>query len=145
MMLIDYCKAENKYGFAYEMITLPEIENVCKTNPYLSAEKDYIVGIISEKTKDLQMSSPLDYYLSAYEKIKDLNIVEVTWKILFALSEQYFNRGMMSKTAEFVSYTKSLIYHTGEDLKDSQLKNSYFRKTECCLAFEKLDYLEKHL
>jgi hypothetical protein len=145
MMLIDFCKAENKYGFAYEMITLPEIENICKTNPYLSAEKDYILGIISEKTKEFQMSSPLDYYLSAYEKIKDLNIVQVTWKILFALSEQYFNRGMMSKTAEFVSYTKSLIYHTGEDLQDSQLKNSYFRKADCCLAFEKLDYLEKHL
>ncbi len=143
--LADYYVSQNNIKQAFEILNEPDVTEICKNNPYLSAEKDFALGMVCQKIADLKHGTPIDYYLSAFNTIKDLNITETTWKILFALCEQYFNRGRIREASDFINYTRTLILQTGETLKDSQLKNSYFRNVNRRLALEKLDYFERHL
>ncbi|MBZ0200672.1 MAG: protein kinase [Ignavibacteriaceae bacterium] len=143
--LANFYISQNNQQQAFNILNEPEVNEICKQNPYLSAERDYALGVVCKNSEDLRFGSAIDYCLSAYNTIKDLNITELTWHILFELCQHYFNRGMIRDAAEFINYTRTLILQTGDNLKDSQLKNSYLQDVNRRLTLEKLDYLERHL
>jgi hypothetical protein len=105
----------------------------------LEAQREYFLGIISKNMKSDKLLPPLVYFEKAYDLIKDECITELTWKVLFEISELYIERGNLTKAKFFVTYTRELIYFIGEKIKSPHLRAAYLRNPERMLTLKKLE------
>ncbi len=97
----------------------------CKENNYFEAERLYLLGYLSAASDNRELKPAVDYYLSAYEIIKDLNITELTWKILFVLTVVYAERGNYARAGEFLNYAESVLGFIADKFTDPRLKMVY--------------------
>ncbi len=142
MMIINIMIKLNKPNEAYKELSSEFITNICADNKLLDAERNYILGKLSQADPSLGLKSQIDYYQSAYELIQDLHISELTWKILFALSDSYNHRGNLIKAKDYVKYSKELLNFIAGNIKDSRLRQLYLNEPERKQAIEQLEYFE---
>ncbi|MCL5031436.1 MAG: protein kinase [Bacteroidetes bacterium] len=142
MMIINVMIRLSKPKEAYKELLSEFIIKICQENNLLDAERNYVLGKLSESEPSLGLKSQIDYYQSAYELIQNLHITELTWKILFALSDSYNKRGNLNKAKDFVKYSKELINFIAGNIKDSRLKNIYLQEPERKQTIERLEYFE---
>jgi len=105
----------------------------------LEAEREYFLGIISKNFESDHLLSPLIYFEKAYDLIKDDNITELTWKVMYEISEQYIERGNYNKAKRYVVYAKELIYFIAEKLETPQLRAAYLKNAERLETLKKLE------
>ena len=130
-----------KYKEVMDELNSEELKNLCEGNPYFKAERLYYMGIISSESKELELSPSIEYYLNAYDLIKDLNITELTWKVLLILTINYAERGNYKKAQSFLVYTKSVLDYLLKNLTDPRLKMVYFYESERQIAIEIINRL----
>lgn len=97
-------------------------------NIYFKAYRNYLLGKISENLTNRDLEPAINYYLNAYESIKDISITELTIQIINSLYDLYFARGNVSKVNEYAKYLDHLISYISGQLIDEELRESYLGK-----------------
>jgi tetratricopeptide (TPR) repeat protein len=116
-----------------------ELIELCSQNSILEAQREYFLGIISKNIKSDKLLPPLVYFEKAYDLIRDEYINELTWKVLFEISELYIERGNLTKAKYFVTYTRELIYFIAEKIESPHLRAAYLRNRERMNTLKKLE------
>ena len=139
--LVKYLLAQNKFSDALAELSTKQVNEFCTENLLFSVEREYMLGKISEKDQPLQLKTSIEYYTSAFETIKEFNVTELTWKIMFELGNSFFQRGNFSKAKEHMYYAKEIIFYFGNNIKNSRLRDAYFNKPERKEALQKIEKL----
>ena len=138
-LLINLLINQGRYNEAIEEVLKSELMDLCSQNSILEAEREYFLGIISKNFTSNSLLPPLVYFEKAYELIKDQNISELTWKVLYEISELYIERGNLTKAKHFVMYTRELIYLIAERIESPHLRAAYLRQEERLNTLKKLE------
>ncbi len=138
-LLIKLLIQQSRYNEAIEEMNRSKLVELCSQNSILEAEREYFLGIISKNFTSDSLLPPLVYFEKAYELIKDENISELTWKVLFEISELYIERGNLNKAKHFVTYTRELIYLIAERIESPRLRAAYLRQDERLNTLKKLE------
>ena len=136
---IKYFLHLNKYSDAFNQINKPELVDLCSQNSILEAEREYFLGIISKNYESDKLLSPLVYFEKSYDLIKDESVTELTWKVMFEISQLYVERGNYTKAKRFVVYARELIYFIAEKLESPQLRAAYLKNSERLETLKKLE------
>jgi hypothetical protein len=105
----------------------------------MEAEREYFLGIVSKNFKSDKLLSPLVHFEKAFDLIKDKSITELTWKVVFEISELYIERGNYTEAKRYVIYARELIYFIAEKLESPQLRAAYLKNTERLETLKKLE------
>ncbi len=130
---------EAKYTIALEEINQPYLIDFCSQNSILEAQREYFLGIISKNYESEKLLSPLVHFEKAYDLIKDESVTELTWKVMYEISQLYIERGNYTKAKRFVVYSRELIYFIAEKLESPQLRAAYLKNTERLETLKKLE------
>ena len=130
---------EKRFSDAYLHLMEDELIDFCSQNSILEAEREYFLGIVSKHFESNKMLSPLDYFEKAYELIKDENITDLTWKVIYEISDLYIERGNYAKAKRYVIYTRELIYFISDKLESPQLRAAYLKNSERLETLKKLE------
>ncbi len=136
-LIINYLLSKDEFEKVYEILDDKNFIDVCDSNVYLKAERYFLIGKTASKNSELTPESPLHYLQKALNLVSELNVTELTWKILFEISTHYFNRGNKIKAKEFASYGQSLIKYLAECFKDEVVMDLYLNSAERKNAQEK--------
>jgi len=138
-LMIHCLLHERRYNDAYAHLIENDLVELCSQNSILEAEREYFLGIISKNFTSDSLLPSLVYFEKAYELIKDENISELTWKVLYEISELYIERGNLNKAKHFVTYTRELIYLIAERIESPRLRAAYLRQDERLNTLKKLE------
>ena len=140
-LLVKSLLKQSKYREAIKELNVPELMDLSSQNSILEAEREYFLGIISKKFTSDKLLPPMMYFEKAYELIKDDNITELTWKVLYEISELYIDRGNLNKAKYFVTYARELIYYIAERIESPRLRAAYLRQEDRLSTLKKLENL----
>jgi tetratricopeptide (TPR) repeat protein len=93
----------------------------------LLAEIDYTLGLLARVCPPLCEDKPLTCFLRGYEKIRNERIVEVSWKLTFALNEEYARRGKREKAAENRAKTAAILGYFAAKFHSAGLRRMYLQ------------------
>lgn len=139
LLLIQYYLSSNAFSEAIQALNEPEFMELCSQNSILEAEREYFLGIISKNFTSGKLLPPMVYFEKAFELIKDDNITELTWKVLYEISELYVERGNLNKAKHFITYTRELIYFIAERIHSPRLRAAYLRQNDRLSTLQKLE------
>ena len=112
---------------------------IINQNSILESQREYFLAKIASVYESERLSPTIEYLERSYELIKDKSISELTWKVLLALSEIYFERGNFNRAKGFFIYAKELINFIAENIQSPQLRKSYINQKDVKLALEKIE------
>jgi tetratricopeptide (TPR) repeat protein len=138
-LLVKKLVIDKKFKDALLQINQPYLLDLCSQNSILEAQREYFLGIISQKHASDELLPPLDHFEKAYTLVKDENVSEITWKILLAISELYIERGNLSKAKAFTIYGKELVYFISENIQSPRLRAAYLKEQERFKAIQKFE------
>ena len=101
---VKYFLYLNKYSEAFIEINNPELVELCSQNSILEAEREYFLGMISKNHESDKLSSPLMHFEKAYDLIKDENVSELTWKVMYEISQNYMLKGVILQKQNDLSF-----------------------------------------
>jgi serine/threonine protein kinase/tetratricopeptide (TPR) repeat protein len=142
-ILLNYLIKFKLFAKAIEELNNNSFLEVSKQNKIFEANREYLFGIVSSMHVTDDTLSPVEHFEKAYELLSDESIVELTWKVLFALFESYKERGNFNKAKNFIIYARDLIYLIAENIETTHFKTAYLQKEERRTAIEKLEKLQK--
>ena len=145
ILLCEACINNEKYIEAFDIINEKEFLQVCGKNSITRANREFLIGEISTKSEELNISNAINCYTKSYEILKDNYVTELTWKVLLKLGEIYHERGNFSKAEEYIVYAKKLLYFIAGQITETGLKEKYLMNPEREKAIQRLDLLEKEL
>jgi hypothetical protein len=138
--LIISCIKTNHFEKAYQLLFLNDFDELCKNNKLFFAEKNYLLGLLANSNNYLKnLETSIYYFEKASNILEGINVMELTWKVLYEMSKYYFGRGQKSKARNYAADSISLIEYFGQNIKDQSLKDAYFNKPERKNALEKLN------
>jgi len=141
LILLNYLLESKKFSEATEELNDSQFVEVCETNNIYNASREYLLGKVSSINGRNDSSSSIEHYEKAYELLSDASIIELTWKVLFALAESYTKRGNFNKAKNFIIYARDLIYLIAENIETTHFKTAYLQKEERRAAIEILEKL----
>ena len=141
ILLVRSLLEQSKCKEAIKELNLPELMDLSSQNSILEAEREYFLGIVSKKITSDKLLPPMMYFEKAYELIKDENITELTWKVLYEISELYIDRGNLNRAKYFVTYSRELIYFIAERIESPRLRAAYLRQEDRLNTLKKLENL----
>ena len=121
---------DGKYKEAYDEIENENLKDLCSKNKYFEARRQLLLGELAKKESDLKLNSAIEYFENVYQFIEDFTITELTWKVLYKMSDYYFDRGNKLKAKEFAQFTKATIEHIAEKITDSKMLQNYLAETQ---------------
>ncbi len=108
-----------------------------KNNILISAEKDYWLGKINKGNGD--KISCIANFETGFEKLNNIEINELTWKITMELAEIYFERGDINKASEYLEITENILQLISSKFKDFELKNAYIQNKARLETLKKIE------
>lgn len=138
-LLFQFYVHQKLYQEALLELYSPELIDFCSQNSILEAEREYFLGIISKNFKSDKLLSPLVHFEKAFDLIKDKSITELTWKVVFEISELYIGRGNYTEAKRYVIYARELIYFIAEKLESPQLRAAYLKNSDRLETLKKLE------
>ncbi|MCH9028221.1 MAG: protein kinase [Bacteroidetes bacterium] len=142
IILLNYLIQSKKISEATDELNKLRFIEVCEKNNIYNASREYLLGEVSSLNGLNDPSSSIEHYEKAYELLSDESIVELTWKVLFALSAAYTDRGNFDKAKNFIIYTRDLINSIAENIETTQFKTAYLQKEERLKAMQKLEKIQ---
>ncbi|MGA8264244.1 MAG: hypothetical protein WB779_07380, partial [Ignavibacteriaceae bacterium] len=160
----EYLKNEEKYNYfhstsilvkiliqfnelkkALTELSSEEFITVCQGNSYFEGERVYMFGLLSATENNSELKPAIEYYVNAYEIIKDLDITELTWKVLFMLTISFAERGNFTRAKDYLVYVKSVLEYIKNKITDERLKMVYFDQQERRVAIETINKLAEQI
>ncbi len=138
-LIIKFLIQKKEFKEALKELNRSELVELCSQNSILEAEREYFLGVISKNITLEKILPPMVYFEKSYELIKDDSITELTWKVLYEISELYIERGNLNKAKHFVTYTRELIYFIAERIQSPRLRAAYLRQEERLNTLKKLE------
>lgn len=114
------------------------IREISEKFNYFDAYKDYILGKIVSEEKIEGYLSASEYFESAYKKIENDSITELTWKVLVAITELYCERGNYYKAKKPRLYAIELLNMIADSISNTRIRSRYLEKRERKEAIELL-------
>lgn len=134
---------ENKeFPNALEELNNSEFIKICNDNIIFRANREYLLGLVARYFSYDNSSPAIEHFEEAYELLEEEGIVELTWKVLFALAETYSERGNFNKAKNFIVYMRDLINLIAENIETTQFKTAYLQKEERLKAMQKLEKIQ---
>ena len=130
ILIVEYQISLNRIDDALATLTANNINNLIKENVMMFAEQKYMLGIISKIKHFENLLSPIEYFISAFDAIKEFTITELTWKILYQLGCAYYQRGNYGKAKENLHYSKEIIIYFADLIKDKNLRDIYLKRSD---------------
>ena len=140
-ILLNYLIKLELFPKAIEELNNNSFIDVSKQNNIFEANREYLLGVVSSLHETDDTLSPIEYFEKAYGLLAEESIVELTWKVLFALVETYTKRGNIIKAKNFIIYARDLIYLIAENIETTHIKTAYLQKEERRTAIEILEKL----
>ena len=128
-ILVNYYLQHGESTKAFDLLSNKRFIETCGSNIYFEIEKLYLIGKTASENPALYPEGPIFYLNEAYNLMSDLNVNETTCKIIFELSNYYFERGNVLKSKEFASYGRSLINLIADQFKDERFKDIYLNSS----------------
>jgi len=119
-----------KFKDALDELENKDLNELCAKLKYFNARKELLSGILSQMCPDLKMNSAIEFFEKAYQFIENFTITELTWKVLFEISNYYFKRGNKLKAKEYAQYTKATIEHIAEKIIDNKMLQKYLTEKQ---------------
>lgn len=138
-LLVNYYLVQGKSAKAFDLLSDKNFTETCKSNVYLEIEKLYMTGKAASRNSTLYPEDSIFYFNEAYNLVSDLNVNETTCRLIFEISNYYFERGNIIKAKEFASYGRSLINLMSSQFKDERLKDIYLNSSYRKSVLEKFD------
>jgi len=140
-ILLNYLIKLELFAKVIEELNNNSFIEVSKRNNIFEANREYLFGIVSSLHVTDDTLSPIEHFEKAYALLAEESIVELTWKVLFALFEIYNERGNFNKAKNFIIYARDLIYLIAENIETTHFKTAYLQKEERRAAIEILEKL----
>ena len=123
---------------AVELLNSEELEKIIEQNSIFAAYQQYLFGKLAQVDQGLKEKPPLVYFESALDLLEGQSITELTWKVLFEITNTYWERGNFHKAKKTRFYAYELINMIGESITNSKIRTAYFTHPERKRALEKL-------
>ncbi|MEJ2103435.1 MAG: protein kinase [Ignavibacteriaceae bacterium] len=136
-IMIEQLIRDKNFNAANNTLMGKEILDLISQNSILEAEREYFLGIVARNYPT--DNTPLEHFERAYELIKDENVIELTWKVLFAISELYIERGNLNKAKRYIVYAREIIYFLAERIESHRLRAAYLHQKERFSTLRKLE------
>jgi serine/threonine protein kinase len=108
---------------------------------YFNAYRDYLLGKLVNQERIEGYNSSIEYFESAFNQLENESISELTWKVLVAITELYFERGNYHKAKRPRLYAMELINMILESISNPRIRNKFLEKKERKEALELLKQL----
>lgn len=136
-LIANYYLIQGEYSKVFELLSDKNFIDICHSNIYLEIEKLYLIGKTASMNSALYPEGAIFYFNEVYNLLSDLNVNETACKIIFEISNYYFERGNVIKAKEYASYGRSLINLMADQFKDERLKDIYLNSPYRKCAWEK--------
>jgi len=124
---------------ALEELTKEEFVDISKEKYLYNAEREYLMGKLASLDPAPYHQPSIEFFNSAYELIKEEEVIELTWKVLFALGSTFWERGNLGKAKEYIFHSKSLLEFIANNITDQKLKKLYLQTEERKSSLEQLN------
>jgi serine/threonine protein kinase len=108
---------------------------------YFNAYRDYLLGRLVNQERIEGYNSSIEYFESAFNQLENESISELTWKVLVAITELYFERGNYHKAKRPRLYAMELMNMILESISNPRIRNKFLEKKERKEALELLKQL----
>lgn len=139
--LLEKLSKSNRITDTLFLMKHPTIKEIISRNNFLDAYNDYILGLIVRNEKMEELKSPLEYFESAFSKLENESINEITWKVLLAISEIFIERGNYHRAKKPRLYALELINLIADSIANTRIRVKYLEKKERKEALELLKQL----
>ena len=102
-------------------------EHMNELSPRLEAEIRYRLGIVARECPDLIGEKALVCFREGLALIRDDHLSELSWKISFALGEEYTRRGNSEKAREHYRHTRLVLDYFISKFSSDDLRAQYVR------------------
>jgi tetratricopeptide (TPR) repeat protein len=137
VLLIDYLLLKNEKQKLIDLLFDKDFTETCNSNVYIKAERLYLLGKFVTINPADNLESPVHYFNEALDLMSELNVNETTTKIIYELSNYYFERGNILKAKEYAVYGKSLISFFSEKFREIRMQDIYSNSSYRKSAWEK--------
>ena len=120
--------------FLFSEVMLQEIQN----NYLLNASREYFLGRLSKIHKDSRLLPSTEHFEKALSLIEDEDVTEITWRILYSLSENYAERGFINKAKKPLIYAAELLNYIAENINIPAMRSLYLNDSERQKVFQML-------
>ncbi len=127
----------NRFDLLEEVINSSAFRENEKNNILIRAEKFYWLGKINKAKGD--KISCIANFEAGFEKLNNVEINELTWKITIELAEIYFERGDINKASEYLEITENILQFISSKFKDFELRNAYIQNKERLETIKKIE------
>jgi len=134
-----------EYEKANSLLDNNIIEEYIKHNPHIHAVNQYYLGMIALKSNLPGLKPPLDYFTIALNLLEEIDITEITWKVLKEVATIYYERGQFPKAKANVTLARFLIEHILEKFTDPHLQKVFSSKLEVSISLNALNIIENKL
>jgi serine/threonine protein kinase len=117
------------------------IKDISDRITYFNAYRDYLLGKLVNQERIEGYNSSIEYFESAFNQLENESISELTWKILVAITELYFERGNYHKAKRPRLYAMELMNMILESISNPRIRNKFLEKKERKEALELLKQL----
>ena len=139
--LLEKLSKNNRITDTLFLMKHPAIKEIISGNNFLAAYNDYILGLIVRNEKMEELKSPLEYFETAFSKLENESINEITWKVLLAISEMFIERGNYHRSKKPRLYALELINLIADSIVNTRIRVKYLEKKERKEALELLKQL----
>ncbi len=139
--ILEQYSRSNKISDTLFLLKHPSIKSLTSENIYLDAYSDYTFGSMVRNEKMEELKSPLEYFDSAFSKLENESINELTWKVLLAIAEIYTERGNYHKAKKPRLYALELINLIADSITNTRIRLKYLEKKDRKEALELLKQL----
>ncbi len=144
-LYVEFLIETRRFDESLKYLNDKELVNQIENSFLFRAQKEFLLGKISQYSKNENLKSPIEYFESAYSLLEDQSINELTWKVLFAMTEIFWERGNLPKAKKLRLYTFELLNMIADNISDSKIRKSYIERPDRKHAFEKLKLMNNRI
>jgi serine/threonine protein kinase len=137
----EYLIKTNKLIRAHELLSLKTIDKIIEQNIIFTAQRLYLFGKIAQVDQSITDIPAIQCFEKAYNLLEGESITELTWKVLFEISNTYFERGNFYKSKQPRIYAYELINLIGDNISNTKIRSAFFNHPERKRALDKLAHI----
>jgi serine/threonine protein kinase/tetratricopeptide (TPR) repeat protein len=101
-----------------------------KAFPLIKAEFCYLAGCVARICPNEAFEKPVVYFKEGLETIENEALGEVSWKLSYAIAQEYARRGQREKAERNYVNTRVIIEHFTSRIKSARLREQYLSVDE---------------
>ncbi len=136
---IEYLIGLQEFENALKMVNDDMLITCCKDNPLHETERVFLTYMISTKSSNAQTEQISFYLNDVLQKIENLVITELTWKVLFTAAEYFKIRGNETKFKEYFDYAKSVLNYIVQGMSDSKSRSNFINNPKRKIVFDQIN------